>query len=596
MLDSRASHVPTQVGEPGAARAKGARLLDGLTARPSAPGDLTFDSVLSDAMAERSTILRPHRNAARAGSQAASCPSAPSRHAVPRKHERREPGSDSVDEAPGDRGQAEGQPPSHQASASAADTPPPIAALQSEPPPASDVQAAGAPDDVVTDAAREATTTFTGGTVWHTMSATMSMPTSNVAAAAAMVPDAADQAGTPDQTVQVPAVAGVYPEPLEPTAQQQAAEANGTAGPPQIPRPVGPAAAGEVAAEVAAKSATGADAEVVAEPSAEATGSPGSQFVGDRSAKVAAGTPRASAGLVPIVAAGAVARPDGKAGEQSDPQADPGNGREPGQPAVTDLPRTTRHASNAPGFPQLPQQNAVDRPGSHPAQPSGATPGDQRADGRSATADPAGLQVRSDPVAVGAMGAGGDAPTSAHTVTAAPSDARPDIVTFAGADDGAARNMHRLATVVYAAVGRQQSVARMQLQPPELGAVTALLHLRQNRMDLKLEVASESARDLVVGGLDRLRDVLQQHGISLDRAAVSVAPRNEHAAGGQQQSAWDGQQGHASGQFDPGQGHQPDERSGAAWQAADLPGDTAAAEAEEAVVTMPYPTGLNVLA
>jgi flagellar hook-length control protein FliK len=156
--------------------------------------------------------------------------------------------------------------------------------------------------------------------------------------------------------------------------------------------------------------------------------------------------------------------------------------------------------------------------------------------------------------------------------------------------------MDRLATVVYAAAGHEQSVARLQLQPPELGAVTAVLQVRQNRMDLRLEVASQEARDLVSGGLDRLRDSLQQQGISLDRATISVAPRTEPPAGDQQQSAWAGQQGHGSGSFGPGHGGQQDEPGYPATFVMDTPVAAATAESEAAPVVVSYSAGLNVLA
>lgn len=211
--------------------------------------------------------------------------------------------------------------------------------------------------------------------------------------------------------------------------------------------------------------------------------------------------------------------------------------------------------------------------------------------GHSVTSDPTGLLNRSVLPAAGAA----TTPSAVLVPAVAGADAQAGSPSLVPQGDNATQNMHRLATVVHAAIGQQQSVTRMQLQPPELGAVTVVLQLRQSRMELKLEVASESARDLVSSGLDRLREALQQQGISLDRATVSVAPRSEQPTGDQQQSAWHGQQGHGSGMSDPGQGGQQfaDQDRQTSF-AIDVP--WGAADGSVPAAVMSYATGLNVLA
>lgn len=109
--------------------------------------------------------------------------------------------------------------------------------------------------------------------------------------------------------------------------------------------------------------------------------------------------------------------------------------------------------------------------------------------------------------------------------------------TFSPSD--VADNADRMAKIVYAAAARGQSVARMNLRPPELGDVIATVRMNQGRMDLKLEVGSESARHVVAEGLDRLRENLQNQGISLHSASVSVTPKAEPTAGKEHQ--WQGQ-------------------------------------------------------
>ena len=213
----------------------------------------------------------------------------------------------------------------------------------------------------------------------------------------------------------------------------------------------------------------------------------------------------------------------------------------------------------------------------------------------SATADPAGLLNPSEGSTYAAAPQSHSAPAPAHAMAGSLAGAHPNVTLPPTADDHAVQNMQRLAAMVHAKVGQGHSVARMQLQPPELGAVTAVVLLRQGKMDLRLEVANEAARDLVTDGLGRLRDSLQQQGISLDRATVNVAPRNEHAANDQQQPAWTGPQDNPSGQFHSGQGQEQGDRSFAASFAMDVP-----AGAGEGAGDVPagaiYAAGLNVLA
>ncbi len=230
--------------------------------------------------------------------------------------------------------------------------------------------------------------------------------------------------------------------------------------------------------------------------------------------------------------------------------------------------------------------------GSDFADPT-ATNSSQPAGVHSVTADPTALLSPVDASAFTMSHAAQPAPHATASSTVAADAAAASVVP---ADDNAARNTQRLAAMVHATLGQGRSVARMQLQPPELGAVTAVVQLRQNKMDLRLEVASEAARDLVTGGLERLRDALQEQGISLDRATVSVAPRNEHSSGDQQQSDWPGQQNHASGQFHPGQGGQQGERGLTTSFAVDLPAEAVATQADPAAAGVLHAAGLNVLA
>lgn len=234
----------------------------------------------------------------------------------------------------------------------------------------------------------------------------------------------------------------------------------------------------------------------------------------------------------------------------------------------------------------------LDEAGNPPSkEPAAATHGSV-SQTQSMTADPVGLLNPSEGPTYTAMSMSHVSPPPA---AAPPSAMQPPVAQSVMADENAIENMQRLAAIVHAKVGQGQSVARMQLQPPELGAVTAVVQLQQGKMDLRLEVANEAARDLVTDGLGRLRDSLQQQGITLDRATVNVSPRSDNAGNDQQQPTWNGSQDQPSGEFHSGQGQRQDEPSFTASFAMDVP-----AGAGEVAGDVPtgavYVAGLNVLA
>ena len=285
--------------------------------------------------------------------------------------------------------------------------------------------------------------------------------------------------------------------------------------------------------------------------------------------------------------------PDSEAaapGKQAAPAAAPAV-----QQLMVDLLGPGKPAADALGVLKLSQGQSDDSQSVDPAA-TAATQGLAN-QGHSLTADPAGLLYPSDGSTFAAVSQAHSPPSPAHAAAGPPAGGQqPNAALLVPDDDSAVRNMQRLAAMVHAKMGQGQSIARMQLQPPELGAVTAVIQLRQNKMDLKLEVANEAARDLVTDGLGRLRDSLQQQGISLDRATVSVAPRNEHPTGDQQQPAWTDQQDQPSGQFHPGQGDQQSDRDFTTSFAMDVPAGAVPGQEGVAAAATLHAAGLNVLA
>jgi len=176
-----------------------------------------------------------------------------------------------------------------------------------------------------------------------------------------------------------------------------------------------------------------------------------------------------------------------------------------------------------------------------------------------------------------------------HGVSAAPGQGsgpggagRPDgaIGTYVRQDGSYASdpqvNLDRLAQVVHAAASRRRSVAHLRLHPPELGEVRAILRLSADRLQLRLQVGTDAARDLLLGGLDRLRESLQQNGITLDRLSVQVTqqPQQQTGRDGQGWSST-GQSGQSFGQWQQGQfDGQPSGQGGTwtpFWQAGGTP-------------------------
>jgi flagellar hook-length control protein FliK len=512
MLDSRTS-LPTERAQRATVRAKGAGLLEALTARPAQPDGLSFGSVLSNTLSDRraSPASRDRAAAVQASSSAEPGQGTP-RKAAQRNSDRDE-SADAVAQGESQRTDRPDAPESASADHQAGN------ADASEPKDLSSMDAA--------------------------------QPTADAAA-----PDSAQQA-----TV----------------AAAAEASSSATAGDPANP-------------------AAGTDAAAPGQPSPAKTAIPGLtplQWMAQQQvARLSAQTEQARAAIpvhpadtnTPPLLPGAAA-PNKQAAPAAMPAA---------QQAMADLVGPAA-SSSALGVLKALQDGSSDSPSRDPD--ATATTQGSPTQTRSATADPAGLLLNPSDGSTYAAASRSHSPSApSHAMAGSPAGAQPNVTLPPTADDNAVQNMQRLAAMVHAKVGQGHSVARMQLQPPELGAVTAVVLLRQGKMDLRLEVANEAARDLMTDGLGRLRDSLQQQGISLDRATVNVAPRNEHAGNDQQQPAWTGpQDNNPSGQFQSGQGQEQGDRSFAASLAMDVP-----AGAGEGAGDLPagaiYAAGLNVLA
>jgi flagellar hook-length control protein FliK len=561
MLDSR-TLLPTERAQRAAAHAKGASLLDALATKPMQSKDLSFGSVLSNTLSDRRAAPRAQEHAAAADKTA----TAPSRQAAGRKAAQRDRRRDAKDDTA--CASAEGQP-------QATDAPD-----RNDPAPA---------DSQVSDAAAPE-------------------PKESPPADASQPPaDAGVTPGATQQTAMLAAAGDAVAQSLAVAVDSSDAPAGseqpaGTAG-----KWIGAVVGAERLVEASAK---GIDAAAGTEQSAAApdksqsdkldsSGLTPLQWMAQQQvAKLNARTVQ-TRGSIPVQPDSTDKQvPDSGAAEPSKQASPDKPAAAPGAPAVQQLMANLfgrgKSAPDALGVLKLPQDKPIASM-SGDSIGSAATQG-AVTQGHSVTADPTGLLNPSDGAAFAAVSQTHSPQSATHTIPAPQTDGQLNAALFAPADDNRASNMQRLAAMVHAKMGQGQSIARMQLQPPELGAVTAVIQLRQNKMDLKLEVANEAARDMVTDGLGRLRDSLQQQGISLDRATVSVAPRNEHSTGDQQQPAWTGHQEQPSGQFHPGQGDQQSDRNFTTSFAMDVPATAVAGQDGVATAATLQAVGLNVLA
>ena len=85
----------------------------------------------------------------------------------------------------------------------------------------------------------------------------------------------------------------------------------------------------------------------------------------------------------------------------------------------------------------------------------------------------------------------------------------------------------RLVRSVRTQVGPRVSTARLQLTPPELGRVRIDVRVVQERMELSIRAQTPEARDVLTSRLAELRTALADHGLTLDRCDVTLAPTGD---------------------------------------------------------------------
>ena len=73
---------------------------------------------------------------------------------------------------------------------------------------------------------------------------------------------------------------------------------------------------------------------------------------------------------------------------------------------------------------------------------------------------------------------------------------------------------------------------QIRLDPPELGALQVLVHMRDGAMTASFQTSSDDATKLLSHSLGQLKQVLESQGVSVDKLHVQQAPRDQQASNG----------------------------------------------------------------
>lgn len=87
--------------------------------------------------------------------------------------------------------------------------------------------------------------------------------------------------------------------------------------------------------------------------------------------------------------------------------------------------------------------------------------------------------------------------------------------------DSTVSKFEQLVRAVRATSGRQ-STARVLLDPPDLGRMHVRVTVAGDRVEIGVETENETARELIVGRAQKLKSVLEQHGLAIERFEIST--------------------------------------------------------------------------
>lgn len=209
-------------------------------------------------------------------------------------------------------------------------------------------------------------------------------------------------------------------------------------------------------------------------------------------------------------------------------------GERPRRPAV-DLPET--RAAIAAAGPTVAEvsTNAVDRADSAlaslqilaaalPATDAAPDKGDAATPPRVTASDAPATSLRNDPPAA-ALGLERARPADVPTASAGTSSAPPH---------GPLREAERVRLIqrvsrAFETALERGSPLRLRLSPPELGSVRLELHLRDGKLEARVEAETPAAQAVLLDNVGALRDRLHEHKIELERFEVEI--RDQPAGG-----------------------------------------------------------------
>jgi len=94
-----------------------------------------------------------------------------------------------------------------------------------------------------------------------------------------------------------------------------------------------------------------------------------------------------------------------------------------------------------------------------------------------------------------------------------------------------ATSFERLVRSIRLQTGTRNSSARLQLHPPELGRLRVDVRLAGDQIEIDVRTETDAARDAVSRRVDELKAALEQHGIQVNRFAVTAHAAPEQYAG-----------------------------------------------------------------
>lgn len=128
------------------------------------------------------------------------------------------------------------------------------------------------------------------------------------------------------------------------------------------------------------------------------------------------------------------------------------------------------------------------------------------------------------------------------TPAAVPAEAAAANATASEADPVATRNAALVSRGLSAVLAQKGGSLTMQLAPESLGSVKVQMTIEQGQLSLSLEASTQRGQQILTDQLAGLKSSLEAKGMTVERAAVSLAPTAQQADAPNQSSNTPNQQ------------------------------------------------------